>query len=158
MGFVSCFSEKASRNEEENWNSNTDWRKYLETVTKPYLKNSKLNYFVFYPDSCTFSISNILKFNVHDFIACTISVHIQHFSCIFWESMLGWVSIAIQVKMFVTLTPTELCLALAMFKKLRVSCHNLFILGKRKPITYLTQVKRLNLWLLFSILDHWSHM
>ena len=36
------------------------------------------------------------------------------------------------------LTSIGICLALTLFKKSRLSCHNLFLLDTRKPTTYLT--------------------
>ena len=56
------------------------------------------------------------------------------------------------------LTPTELCLALKMFKKHRVSCHNVFLQGKRKPTTCLTlqEEHKSNLRPFFSILGWWD--
>ena len=79
-----------------------------------------------------------LKFSGYDFIICPILVQLSHFSCLFCEAMIGWACIAIQVNISCILTPIKFCLALKIFKKRGVFCHNLFLLGKRKPTTYLT--------------------
>lgn len=57
-------------------------------------------------------------------------------SHIFCEVIIGYVSIAMWVNMSCILPPIDL--ALTVFKKCWVSCHNLLLLGKKKPTMHLT--------------------
>ena len=98
----------------------------------------------------------ISKFNGQGFIGCPVLVQLPHLSCFFCEAMIWCVCIAIQVNMSCIL---PIKLTLKVFKKCWISCHNLFLLVKRKPAMHL---KRQEDWKIsfcgffFSILGQWK--